>query len=38
MSRPIVVRPRVKGGVIVQDCDIYIGRKQTQGGWNLKES
>jgi hypothetical protein len=38
MSRPIVVRLRIKGGVIVQDCDVYIGRKQTQGGWNLKES
>lgn len=33
-----VVRIKRKGGVIVQDCDIYIGRKVTMGGWNLKES
>lgn len=38
MLRPTVVRLRIKGGVIVQNCDVYIGRKQTQGGWNLKES
>uniref|UniRef100_A0A6C0CGQ6 DUF4326 domain-containing protein n=1 Tax=viral metagenome TaxID=1070528 RepID=A0A6C0CGQ6_9ZZZZ len=38
MSKPVVVRLRIKGGVIVQNCDVYIGRKQTQGGWNLKES
>lgn len=38
MSRPKVVRLRRKGGDIVQDCDVYIGRRQTQGGWNLSES
>lgn len=36
--KPKVVRIRRQGGVIVQDCDVYIGRRQTQGGWNLKES
>lgn len=35
---PTVVRIRIKGGVIVQDCDIYIGRKQYQGGWKLEDS
>lgn len=33
-----VVRIRRKGGVVVQDCDVYIGRRMTQGGWNLKDS
>lgn len=33
-----VVRIRRKGGVVVQDCDVYIGRKCTMGGWNLPES
>ena len=33
-----VVRIRRKNGVIVQDCDVYIGRAQNQGGWNLKSS
>jgi hypothetical protein len=33
-----VVRLRRKGGVVVQDCDIYIGRRLTQGGWDLPTS
>ena len=33
-----VVRIRRKGGKVVQDCDIYIGRKMTMGGWNLPQS
>jgi hypothetical protein len=33
-----VVRLRRKGGKIVQDCDIYVGRECVQGGWELEES
>lgn len=33
-----VVRIQRKGGVVVQGCDVYIGRHQTQGGWNLQNS
>jgi len=36
MSR--VVRIKRKGGEIVQDCDIYIGRACNMGGWRLKKS
>jgi hypothetical protein len=36
--KPIVVHLKRKGGQVVQDCDIYIGRNQSQGGWNLKKS
>jgi hypothetical protein len=35
---PTVVRIRRKGGVVVQDCDVYIGRRMTMGGWNLQKS
>lgn len=35
---PVVVRIRMSGGVIVNDCDVYIGRAQTQGGWHLSAS
>lgn len=35
---PKVVRIRRKGGVVVQGCDVYIGRAQTQGGWKLVDS
>lgn len=31
-------RVRRKGGEVVQWCDVYIGRKQTMGGWNLEAS
>lgn len=27
-----------KNGKVVQDCDIYIGRMCTMGGWNLQKS
>jgi hypothetical protein len=33
-----VVRIRRKGGVVVQDCDIYIGRQMSMGGWKLSKS
>ena len=33
-----VVRIRRKGGVVVQDCDVYIGRNCFMGGWKLKKS
>ena len=33
-----VVRLRRKGGQIVQDCDVYIGRRLCMGGWNLPQS
>lgn len=35
---PRVVRIRRSKGQVVQDCDIYIGRKCDWGGWNLPES
>lgn len=33
-----VVHLKRKGGVVVQDCDVYIGRACNTGGWNLKQS
>jgi hypothetical protein len=27
-----------KGGVVVQGCDVYIGREVKYGGWNLPKS
>ena len=33
-----VVRVRRKGGEVVQDCDVYIGRRMCMGGWKLAES
>ncbi|SNW63019.1 hypothetical protein ORPV_1115 [Orpheovirus IHUMI-LCC2] len=33
-----VVRLRRQGGKVVQDCDVYIGRRCNMGGWNLPES
>lgn len=35
---PVVVRIKRCKGKIVQDCDIYIGRKCFMGGWKLEES
>lgn len=32
------VRIRRRGDKIVQDCDVYIGRKWTMGGWDLPAS
>jgi hypothetical protein len=33
-----VVHLQRKKGEIVQDCDVYIGRAVTRGGWTLKQS
>lgn len=33
-----VVRLRRRGGDVVQDCDVYIGRRWTVGGWDLPQS
>lgn len=33
-----VVKLRRSGGCIVQDCDVYIGRRWTVGGWDLPQS
>lgn len=33
-----VVHLKRKDGVVVQDCDIYIGRACNMGGWRLTQS
>lgn len=33
-----VVHLKIKGGAVVQDCDVYIGRPMYQGGWRLPGS
>ena len=33
-----VVRIRRRGGVVVQGCDVYIGRACNMGGWRLPAS
>ena len=33
-----VVRIQRRGGVVVQDCDVYIGRACFRGGWELTQS
>jgi len=38
MTYPKLVRIRRNKLGIIQDCDIYIGRANTQGGWYLSES
>lgn len=38
MKLPSVVRIRRSKGIVVQDCDLYIGRRCTMGGWNLEQS
>lgn len=38
MSTPTLVRIRRKNGVVVQDCDLYIGRAMNMGGWRLPKS
>ena len=35
---PTVVRLQRKKGIVVQDCDVYIGRCINRGGWNLNKS
>lgn len=37
-SSPRVVRLKRRKGIVVQGCDIYIGRGCTLGGWNLPSS
>ena len=33
-----LVRIRRRGGLVVQDCDVYIGRACHMGGWSLSQS
>lgn len=33
-----VVKIRRSKGEVVQGCDVYVGRRQHQGGWNLEDS
>ncbi len=33
-----LVRIRRSGGQVVQDCEVYIGRRINMGGWNLSAS
>ena len=33
-----VVHLKIKGGAVVQGCDVYIGRPMYQGGWRLPGS
>lgn len=37
-KRSIVVKLRRKNGMVVQSCDVYIGRAWNLGGWNLAQS
>ncbi|AGV01567.1 Rossmann-fold nucleotide-binding protein [Cannes 8 virus] len=38
LGRPLRVKIQRKGGEVVRDCDIWIGRRCTMGGWNLVHS
>lgn len=38
MTNPKLVRIRRNKEGIIQDCDVYIGRANNQGGWNLPRS
>lgn len=38
IGQTTVVRLRRRGGKVVQDCDVYIGRAMYQGGWRLPAS
>ncbi len=38
VSMATVVRLKRSKGVVIQDCDVYIGRKLHMGGWKLDES
>ena len=33
-----VVRMKLYKGQVIQDCDVYIGRRNCMGGWNLPQS
>lgn len=38
INPPTVVKISRKGGEIIQNCDVYIGRRWFLGGWKLEES
>ncbi len=38
MDSPTVVCLKRSGGVIVQGCDVYIGRRISMGGWDLPDT
>ena len=33
-----VVHMKMYRGDVIQDCDVYIGRRNCMGGWNLPQS
>lgn len=37
-KRTRVVKLQRKNGVVIQDCEVYIGRAMFRGGWKLKKS
>lgn len=37
-QRPTVVKIQRRGGVVIQDCDLYVGRACFRGGWQLYQS
>lgn len=37
-SLTTVVKIQRRNGQVVQDCDVYIGRQVSRGGWNLPNS
>jgi hypothetical protein len=37
-AAPTVVKLRRQQGIVVQDCDVYIGRRWNLGGWDLPHS
>lgn len=36
LQSPRVVRLKRSKGIVVQGCDVYIGRRCSLGGWDLK--
>lgn len=38
MISPTVVTLKRRKGKVVQDCDVYIGRRINRGGWDLPQS
>ena len=37
-KKTVVVHMKREHGVVVQDCDVYIGRACNRGGWHLPQS
>ena len=37
-AKTTIVKIQRKGGKVIQDCDVYIGRPMNRGGWHLKGS